>query len=247
MILTEAEANTRIKENLEDGKSVEQLQNHLNRYCLSLTGSIWDAEDLAQDTWLKALGNLKSQEHHSNPEALLLRIAKNTWIDQTRRNKVLDRILKREQPKVSMLDNDSFEIEAAFQALMKHLSPLQRTVFLLRDVLGFSIGDAAKLLKTTEGAMKAALHRARHALEAVKFDLKQGTLSLPEEEELRAFLRAIASAYQIGDITALMELSLRGEAVPAAAIGIVQYKLLQSSRSSLRRSSNSQPNARMAA
>ncbi|NOU95834.1 sigma-70 family RNA polymerase sigma factor [Paenibacillus sp. LMG 31456] len=245
MILTESLANTGITENKEDDKSLEQLQALVNRYCLSLTGSNWDAEDLAQDTWLKAIESLKSSGH-TNPEAFLLRIAKNTWIDQTRRNNVLDRILKKDQPKATMPDNGPFEIEMAFQSLMKHLSPLQRTVFLLRDLFGFSIGETAILLNTTEGAVKAALHRARHALEAVKIDLEQGALPLPEEEDLRDFLRAIATAYQMGDVATLMELSLRGAAAPAVVIGIVQYKLLHSYRSSIPRT-NTQPTARMAA
>jgi RNA polymerase sigma-70 factor (ECF subfamily) len=132
MILADSIENTGIG---AGGKSLEHLQDVVNRYCLSLTGSSWDAEDLAQDTWLKAIETLKILGH-TNPEAFLLRIAKNTWIDQSRRKTVLDRILKRERPKVTLPDNGPFEIETAFQALMKHLSPLQRTVFLLRDVFG---------------------------------------------------------------------------------------------------------------
>ncbi|MDF2959728.1 MAG: DNA-directed polymerase subunit sigma [Paenibacillus sp.] len=225
MILADSIGNTGF--GTED-KSLEQLQAVVHRYCLSLTGSGWDAEDLAQDTWLKAAGTLKSFGH-TNPEAFLLRIARNTWIDQTRRKAVLTRILRREQEKVILPDYGSVEIEAALQSLMKHLSPLQRTVFLLRDVLGFTCREAAERLETTEGAVKAALHRARQSLEAVKADLENDALPLPEEEGLRAFLRTFAAAYRMGDIAVLVELSQRGEVEPATVTGIIQTRLLRSS------------------
>jgi RNA polymerase sigma factor (sigma-70 family) len=241
MIVSDSIENTGIE---ADGKSLEQLQGVVYRYCLSLTGSKWDAEDLAQDTWLKAIGTLKGLGH-TNPEAYLLRIAKNTWIDQARRKSVLTRIIKREQPKVTLPDNGTFEIETAFQALMKHLSPLQRTVFLLRDILGFSIGEAAEKLETTEGAVKAALHRARLSLEAVKVDLEKCELPLPEEKGMRAFLRAFAVAYEMGDITTLVLLSQRGEMEPTLVTGIVQNRLPQNSFSL--RSTDNRLNIRMAA
>jgi RNA polymerase sigma factor (sigma-70 family) len=203
------------------GKSLEQLQAALSRYCLSLTESSWDAEDLAQDTWLKALGTLTGIGH-TNPEAYLLRIAKNTWIDQSRRNTVLARILKQEWPKASLPNNPTFEIEAAFQALMKHLSPLQRTVFLLRDVFGYSNAEAAAMLRTTEGAVKAALHRARHSLNSVKEEIGNEALPSTDEDGSKAFLKAIATAYQSGDIPVLVELAQRDAVEPAVAIAIVQ-------------------------
>jgi DNA-directed RNA polymerase specialized sigma24 family protein len=42
------------------GEKLEQLQATLSRYCMSLTECSWDAEDLVQDTWLKALDTLSS-------------------------------------------------------------------------------------------------------------------------------------------------------------------------------------------
>lgn len=44
-------------------KRMELLQSSLIRYCLSLTESRWDAEDLAQDTWVKALAAFNSLSH----------------------------------------------------------------------------------------------------------------------------------------------------------------------------------------
>ncbi|MGN9169898.1 MULTISPECIES: RNA polymerase sigma factor [Paenibacillus] len=205
----------------------DELQAVLKRYCLSLTKSNWDAEELAQNTWVKALGKLNNFEH-TNPKALLLRIAKNTWIDEMRRKAVFTRILNREQAKVTEPDHGTYEIEIALQSLMNHLSPLQRTVFLLRDVFAFSISETSDILGTTEGAVKVALHRARKSLGAVQEELLKGELSLPESEKSKTFLRALTAAYQMGDIATLVMLSYQDVMEPDVMIGIVNNKLLWS-------------------
>lgn len=205
---------------------IERLQASLRRYCLSLTESHWDAEDLAQDTWVKAMGTFKSLGH-TNPEAFLLRIAKNTWIDQARRQSVWTHIVKSEQSKLSLdqqVSDCTFELEAAFQSLIKYLSPLQRAVFLLRDVLGYSNLEAASMLKTSEGAVKAALHRARQSLSHVR-KVISNEVELPQvEADFKALLGALASAYQMGDIAALMALVQLDGFEPAVALGIVQNR-----------------------
>jgi RNA polymerase sigma-70 factor (ECF subfamily) len=211
-----------------ENKSVEQLQSVVQRYCLSLTKSVWDAEDLAQDTWLKGINIIKGTEHN-NPEALLIRIAKNTWIDQSRRKNIWTRIVRQEKPKEFTSNQGILVIEEALHALIKHLSPLQRTVFLLRDVFGYSIRETADMLGTTAGAIKAALHRARESLEAVKKELEFGSLSLPEEESMEAYLRAFAIAYQMEDISRLVELAQMDIVEAAAAVNMVQNRLLRHS------------------
>ena len=55
------------------------------RYCLKLTGNPWDAEDLVQDTLLKAFGRLSFYWQPLNIRAYLFRIASNAWIDSWRR------------------------------------------------------------------------------------------------------------------------------------------------------------------
>ncbi|MEK3916384.1 RNA polymerase sigma factor [Paenibacillus sp. FSL H7-0331] len=208
-----------------NGTNWAKLQMTVKRYCLSITGSSWDAEDLAQDTWLKATRVLQVTGH-ANPEAYMLRIAKNTWIDRLRRNSSLSLILQQEQRQTIMPDHGvAMELETAFLALIKHMSALQRTVFLLRDVLGYSIIEAAQLLQTTEGAIKAALHRARQSLKAVRSDLEQDVLVLPDEESSKALLQMLVAAYQMGDIAVLVELVQRDQLEPAVAIGIARNHL----------------------
>lgn len=235
-----------------DERYTKSLQIALKRYCLALTQSPWDADDLAQDTWVKALSYMKISDsdttnpinenkqmihtshsnhtnhtnqvnhaNHPNPEALLLRIAKNTWIDRVRRKATLSRLLDLEQSRTEETATlGSFEIEAVFQALLEHLSPLQQAVFLLRDVFGYSGLEAAEILDTTEGAVKAALHRARQALPAVRQEFLQADgPSLPQDTAMMITLSRLASAYAQGQITELIELVLADERqVPVMAV-----------------------------
>lgn len=198
---------------LEDDHSLQSLRAALNRYCLTLTRSGHEAEDLAQDTWTKVLSYGKFSAS-PNPEALLLRIAKNTWIDAVRRKASLTRAMGRElkPAEAAAVQSSLSEIETAFQALIKHLSPLQRMTFLLRDVLGYSANETAVQLGTTEGAVKAALYRARQALEAVRKELAADGPSLPPDADFRLLLAALADAYEEGQIPVMLELLRQDQA-----------------------------------
>lgn len=215
-----------------DGIPIEQLHATVRRYCLSITRSGHDAEDLAQDTWLKALPVLWSKGHQ-NPEALLLRIAKTTWIDQSRRKDVTLKLLQNRIINVDGQIGDSshtvFELEQLFHALVKHLPPLQRTVFLLRDVLYYSTTEAAQFLRTTEGAVKAALHRARQSLTFVKRDLIEDgkTESQNSNAVDIAYVQALANAYQMTDIAMLIELMQQEQIVPAVVSSIISRRISQ--------------------
>jgi RNA polymerase sigma factor (sigma-70 family) len=218
-----------------DENTTKSLQMALKRYCLALTLSPFDAEDLAQDTWVKALVyNINEMNHtdhtHPNPEALLLRIARNTWIDIVRRKATLARLLELEHSRTEeTVAHGSFEIEAAFQALQEHLSPLQQAVFLLRDVFGHSGMEVAEILDTTEGAVKAALHRARQALPAVRQELLQADgPSLPQDAELQIALNRLADAYEQGEIIELIDLVLADERQePVMAVSSHSYQSIR--------------------
>ncbi|MCR2804559.1 RNA polymerase sigma factor [Paenibacillus soyae] len=183
----------------------EAMQAALQRYCLALTGSSWEAQDLSQTAWTKALERLRGRGH-VNPEAYLLRIAKNAWIDVCRRKAAYKELLEG----LLFIDRedkeDALEMEEVFRALIKHLSPLQRTVFVLREALGYSIAETAVGLGTTEGAVKAALHRARQAMGEVRQELgrNEGMLAVEfvEEDKLRTAVRAL----QEGQVQVLVSL-----------------------------------------
>ncbi|MFD0589922.1 RNA polymerase sigma factor [Paenibacillus sp. GCM10027627] len=211
---------------LGDKADLERLHISLFRYCLVLTGSKWDAEDLSQLVWCKALTALKKSPHH-NVEALLLRIAKNEWIDCCRRKAVYKtkvEALSAEERSAERKssEEDSFAIEAMFGALLNHLSPLQRTVFVFRDALGFSNLETAEKLGLTEGAVKAALHRARKSIEAVRRELESDHGGrLPSDSEERVWLEETVLAYEEGRVEDLAERLMAGVlyASPLLVIG----------------------------
>jgi RNA polymerase sigma-70 factor (ECF subfamily) len=206
----------------------------LYRYCLSLTGSVWDAEDLAQATFLHMLQSAKNLHELENREAYLIRSARNTWIDYIRRQNARKRLPAPGEDESFRLydeysqrydENYTPDIELALQYLITHLSPWQRTILVLRDVWGYTAPETAELLDTTEGAVKAALSRAR-ALLAEKHREENGleSVSLPEHEAEREWLKAYLAAFRAGDAQRWIMLGLNDAAEPMAIAGSALYQ-----------------------
>ncbi|WNQ09071.1 RNA polymerase sigma factor [Paenibacillus aurantius] len=229
-----------------DNKSLEQLHSAVSRYCLAITGSTWDAEDLAQDTWIKAMALAQGTAAHRNPEALLRRIAKNTWIDQGRRKTVYRRILHQLTRSDSFTEEPFDDLDAMVRSLVHHLSPLQRVVFLLRDVYGYNSLEVSHLLNTSEGAVKAALHRARLSLSKVREDVALEAEHSEEGEDMKAFLRSLAAAIRSEDVDRVVHLAQMDAVPPGTAVRAVQTQLLRQARSATRRT-GSAPTALLAA
>ncbi len=160
-------------------ESYEQLRPELYRYCRFLTQSPWDAEDLAQDTLLRAfvtLGMLGTAPE--NPRAFLFRVASNGWIDEVRKRRPL--------PAASEEASETPEPRATREAagtLLTRVSPQERAAVVLKDVFDFSLEEVALALSTSVGAVKAALHRAR------------GKLVAPEVEDARTPIPAVLDAF----------------------------------------------------
>jgi RNA polymerase sigma-70 factor (ECF subfamily) len=140
----------------------------LHRYCRKLTGDIWDAEDLVQDTMLKGFATLGSLSATvANPHGYLTRIATNLWIDAERRRSAEARMLALEaaEPSAEALGPaaDRRSVRAAGARLFE-LAPQERAAVLLKDVFDMSLEEIAAVLTTSIGAVKAALHRGRGRL-----------------------------------------------------------------------------------
>lgn len=198
---------------IEQAQDIRRLSGAVSRYSLSLARSLPAAEDLAQESWSRALPALR-EGGHANPEALLLRIARNVWIDGLRRENRRSRLPLHEEAERTTTDcqPEGMTLAPVFAALNRQLPKLQLTVFLLRDVLGYAIRETAARLGTTEGAVKAAHHRARHALEAVRAELAcEDGPALPADDAERAEAHLMAEAYARGDIGTLVAIA-NGEA-----------------------------------
>lgn len=206
--------------------TVDELRFVLYRYCLSLTQSTWDAEDLVQETCLRALPVMNGKVEHPNPAAYLLRVAKNISVDNLRRQQLARRTLERNEAVLTQLYGDSHEMEYAVKLLLAHLSPLQRTVFLLKELFGYKGAEVAAKLSTSEGAVKAALHRARLALARLKQRERGGTAyeSSSENSVSDSMLYAYVNAIRSADPHALIVLANAEEQLidPVQAIGQLQ-------------------------
>ncbi|MHB1627487.1 MAG: RNA polymerase sigma factor [Bacilli bacterium] len=205
-----------------DGALESELERYrpmLVRHALAMTGSRWEAEDIAQETCVKCLSRVREIRVHPNPEAYLLRISRNVWLDRKRRERIAahalcDHMDMTAEEVPAALQED---MEPAVQVLIESLTPLQRTVFLLRDVLDLSASEAADLLRTSEGAVKAALHRARTALDTIRRKTRAEEIAIPDERAQRELLRAYVWALRLGHVPAIVQLAMTDSVDPAQA------------------------------
>jgi len=208
-------------------EQMPQIRTRLLKYCMSVTGSPWDAEDLAQDTCMKALPVLTGRLSHDNPEAYVKRIAKSTWIDHLRRKRRSEAVWETGMRPDSRQDTYPVELEPALQIAVRVLSPLQRTVLLLQDVLGYRTRETARALRTTEGAVKAALQRARKTLKERRTPEEEVVFE-PLADRDAVLVRAYVEAIRDGDAERIVRLYLDEAAAIADAVGLVVRNRKQS-------------------
>jgi RNA polymerase sigma-70 factor (ECF subfamily) len=143
------------------------LRPALHGYCRRLARNVWDAEDLVQDTLLRAFGHLGFVNHEiANPRGYLLRTATNVWIDEQRRRASEARAMAKraDEPKPAPAPETASDVRAASERLLQRLSPQERAAVLLKESFDMSLEEIAALLATSIGAVKAALHRGRDRL-----------------------------------------------------------------------------------
>ncbi|MEK4434402.1 RNA polymerase sigma factor [Paenibacillus sp. FSL K6-2862] len=214
------------------------LMSSLYAYCLSLTASTWEAEDLVQDTCVKMLASSAMQscstKQEMNWEAYLIRIARNTWIDVIRKREKLACKLDSLKPFMQeCAEEERFEeIESAVQILINELPPWQRAIYVLRDLMGYTTAETAEMLDTSEGAVKAALNRARSALERVRrsrLETEGEAASSADDSVSAEQLRSYLMAFRSGDTARLIDLCLNRTDDPVAVAGTILQQSLPSS------------------
>jgi RNA polymerase sigma-70 factor, ECF subfamily len=139
-----------------------------------LTGDRALAEDLAQETFVKAFRNLAAFDATRRLSAWVLRIAHNVGIDAMRRRRIrtvsIDATANRESSHVAepgVSTPDPIERDALKRALenaMATLRPDQREAIVLRYEEGLSFEEIGQVLGIPEATARSHVHRARKAL-----------------------------------------------------------------------------------
>jgi RNA polymerase sigma-70 factor (ECF subfamily) len=208
----------------------EPHRRELLAHCYRMTGSLHDAEDLVQETYLrawKAYGGFKGQ---SSLRTWLYRIATNTCLTslEGRQRRPLptglgapssdpvdDIVARDEVPWLEPLPDDSTDpsnivgsresVRLAFVAALQHLSPRQRAVLVLREVLQWKAAEVAEAIGTSTAAVNSLLQRARAQLDAIG-PSEDDELRPPESPEARDLLTRYIAAFESYDVDKLVEL-----------------------------------------
>lgn len=147
----------------------------LKKYCHFLAQNKWDGDDIAQETFVKAL---KYSGNKMMTPALINKIAYHHWIDIVRKR-------KRETTEFDsewISDDLPATSTGVVELLLKHFSPKQAVILLLKDGFLYQSKEIADILSTTEMAVKASLHRAKKRLEKGINEEKSLSLIWDEEE-----------------------------------------------------------------
>lgn len=192
------------KETKRHDEFAELIAEHddaLGKYCRFLTGSVTEGQDLLQETWLKAWSAFREKGGARN-RTYLRSTAYHAWIDRVRKAReeaVLDSIKAED----AAYATDPLGLWSAADRLVRVLTADQRTVYLLMEYLRFTAAETAALLGTTEGGVKASLHRARKKLDKRRQPEQEWAESSDSDEQtVFAYMQAI----QLQDVRALMVL-----------------------------------------
>ena len=212
----------------------DQFRGELLAHCYRMLGSAEEAEDLVQETYLRAWRSFDGFEGRASVRTWLYRIATNaclTAIERRGRRPLPSGLgAPAEDPEATLVAGPEVPwlqpfpnallgaeradpasvaisragIRLAFVAALQYLSARQRAVLIMRDVLEWPAAEVAGLLGTTTTAVNSGLRRARAQL----------ALALPAEDEVaepaepdrRALLDRFAAAIEDADASALAEL-----------------------------------------
>ncbi|TCC22963.1 sigma-70 family RNA polymerase sigma factor [Kribbella speibonae] len=211
---------------------VERYRHELRVHCYRMLGSYDEAEDMVQETFLRAWRALGEFEGRSSVRAWLYRIATNACIDVRRPRRVLpyqlepasfpatalparedvpwlqpfpDVLLDRaEEPDAVAIRRET--IELAFLIAIQHLPARQRAVLIFRDVLGWSARETAAAVDLSVAAVNSALQRARPVLREHLPPHRSEWSARDTSEAERELLQRYLTAWDNADPTALAAL-----------------------------------------
>src|SRR5215211_6060012 len=214
----------------EFAQHVNRHKRELHVHCYRMLASFEEAEDLVQETFLRAWRHRDQYDDAAGGghfRAWLYRIATNACLDHIRRkgrraeevssyaeipwlqpypDRLLDEVAPRaDEPDAVLVARET--IELGFLALIQILPARQRAVLIMRDVLEFSAQETADALETSVASVNSALQRARATLgdraPAPRSEWS-GDAELSERE--RELLRGFIETHESGDHEAAVKL-----------------------------------------
>lgn len=180
--------NTRIlvkKAQSNDLSAFEELvrlfQNRIYSLCVRLAGNHADAQDLAQEAFIRAYRALGSFRNESDFGTWLHRITVNVWLNFRRKNSVQQTVIYLDEPytdgdggeirreveagdgdPLQLLEQDEFR--GLIRAALDSLSDEHRAVLVLREIEGYSYEEVSRMLGCSLGTVKSRLSRAREVM-----------------------------------------------------------------------------------
>ncbi|MEV6580970.1 sigma-70 family RNA polymerase sigma factor [Streptomyces sp. NPDC051582] len=148
---------------------VRALHRDVRRYVAYLSSDPQSADDLTQETFLRALGSLHRFEGRSSARTWLLSIARRTVIDSLRHKAARPRISDRDDwqsaaERAQPRDLPGFEDGIALAELLGTIPAERRAVFVLTQVLGLPYAEVASALGCPIGTVRSRVARARTSL-----------------------------------------------------------------------------------
>ncbi|MGH2685855.1 MAG: RNA polymerase sigma factor [Actinomycetota bacterium] len=151
---------------------VERTHRQVYTLALRLVGDRYEAEDVAQEAYLRVHRSLRGFRGEARFETWLHRIVANVAMTNMRKRGRFGDPVEEPDRVVPVPDgpspDDVLERDEVRRALAS-LPPGQRVVVVLKDVYGFSAREIADQIGTSEGAVKVRLHRARRNLKELVY------------------------------------------------------------------------------
>ena len=185
--------------------------------CYRMTGSAADAEDIVQDTFVKALEKPPA-DTRAPWRPWLAKVAMNLSRDRLRRRRrreyfgpwLPSPVITQDEEQLQADESTSTEespvahydlmesITLAFLLALEALTPAQRAVLLLRDVFDYSTSETGEVLEMTDTNVKVTLHRARQIMEA--YDKSRVSSLSKRAEGLQSIVQRFLSRLAAGDV-----------------------------------------------
>lgn len=197
----------------QDGTTVfdaETLRPRLFGIAYRMLGSVADAEDAVQETFLRwEQARLAGDAIHA-PEGWLVSVITRFCIDQLRSARVTretyvgpwlpEPLVEDPEPAPETVAETAESLSLAFLVLLENLSPVERAAFLLHDIFDYQYAEVADILGRTEAGCRQAAKRAR---DRIDFGKPRYEVDRSEGERIAAaFLRASVE----GDLPKLLSL-----------------------------------------